>query len=115
MELFELTTITAVGRWPAGAPTAWRYRASAWLDCVVPTTWTLVVRPLSKVPTTISATTTAIPQITSTRRARLALAAASLSVRPAEPRPSDGLVTTPVSRAASGPTARAATGRAGGR
>ena len=51
----------------------------------------------------------------STRRARLALAAASLSVRPTEPRPSDGLVTAPVSWAASGPTACAAVGCAGGR
>jgi len=63
VDRFELTTITSVGRWPADAPSAWRYRASAWLDCVVPTTWTLVVRPRSQVPTRISATTTAIPQI----------------------------------------------------
>ena len=37
------------------------------------------------------------------------------SVRPAEPRPSGGFVTTLVSRAASGPTACAAMGCAGGR
>src|SRR5580658_5333522 len=104
-----------VGRlWPAGAPIAWRYRASAWLDCVVPTTWAPVVRPRSEVPTRISATTTTTPQIASTRRARRALAAASLSVKPAEPRPPDRFVTTPVSRAAPGPAACAATACAGG-
>jgi len=115
VELFELTTITSVGRWPADAPSAWRYRASAWLDCVVSTTWALVVRPRSEVPARISATTTAIPQIASTRRACLALAAASLSVRPAEPRPPGGNAATPVSWAASGPAAHAAMGWAGGR
>src|SRR5450755_4003369 len=115
VKLFELTTIISVGRWPNDAPIAWRYRASAWLDCVVPTTCALVVRPLSEVATRISATTTAIPQIASTRRARLALATASLSVRPTEPRPSCGFGTTPVSWAASGPTPCAALGCAGGR
>ena len=73
--------MTSVGFWLAD-PTTSLYRASAWLDCVVPTTWALVVKPLSDVPTSTRATTTKRPQMPSVRRGRRELAAAIFCVNP---------------------------------
>ena len=77
----ELTTITSVGCRPAVPTRARPYRASA-RRLRRPTTCPVVVSPCSAVPTRMTETTTAIPQMARVRHGRRTLAAASLSVRP---------------------------------